>query len=1283
MPRIHFFADQAAIAKQQGDPGDEAFGPTTAAPATKFRVTSLHKGKGATNPIAYAVCRGAVRAQADVNSSLLTLVLRPDAEILPGVPISYFVYRGIRRNSLISGGELKNGIALTEKLLNDPLPAGDPLKKSPDRLGLAFHQAATGDLERLDSDAIDTLFFESTDLKPILVDGGDTLGEFDNAGFGFEIMVRSVWPPPSLGLLRNVPLANATGNLIDVSSLTGAAQRAGRESIYSYLDPCAFYGMCFDHPDGVWYGSGTGPAIAAADVQDLYDKVLANFHNANKISIDLRNDNGMSYNYYDNYGAGEILLDLDADSLKSRQRKNDALVPGPSNTEPYATGDWPLKIIDGTKFKNLQGKKYAGLRLAMNTGSPGSGAVRRRLFYDFARLYYNEQRRRKSEEPLLEPRSNQRLEADLLGNYTTFPIWTRDVVLGVPVVSAGVQGTTPLPIVFHFRLRYLRQNEEQPTAAGRYISTAGQWDNVFVLQTEPSRWKNNHSSNWWLTGHLKYVQAQLDNQQVFDGMVEAGIAVDRDPQNPGEERYTFFYVPIYVVPQPPDYRLIAGTNPAGTVGGGSRTSFFQRTESGTLYDGSCYLTIVKQTEFNAWSSQPVGNQPIDPPFDPTAYLSFLTYLENVRPDDQKEKGSNPFHSKESLYAMSFSGAEYETLLNLIGSNLDPKLHPVFLQVRRRVFPRNDDTATRRAYQALELCLAGFDAAGIHVSLDVPANGSGAVLPLSLPADGMIFCTTDAAAFEPLEVKPDAQICTQVRHESMQGATRTDEHEKDFRYFCRAIADIKRYSTSFYEEMQKLQLLGTEVILHNDVPGTKKRRRYRIKVTFDDWMRATPTPQVTIRTAAATYTEAQVDQAITQPLVTRVAANPPMAGVKAIIGESFDRVSIVKVNFDAATSEVAAESAVKARLAASAAFPAFPTPAGTTRTIDVQRSRDSTGETTGRAFFANFPGEQTARESTFGYQITKLQTLAVLDEPERNAVIAADGYGFGDVETQPTSRCLNESRYVKLNADRNVPSSQVNARFLADYTPAEISANSFDPDKLYIESVWKANGAGKDVPHRITLAELRNLGLGTYDPERPILIRVNREDVNSFAEDETVGGKKSGYHYRRRVVSTNLAHELGHAQVMIQQPLVDRVWLELEEIFDYGLANAPPYKITQLKLLTDATKFASWQLVDRASYPNAGGSPISSRFEREDAARKLLDSTIVDRNQKLRNEFFLTKTGDGHLRGSPSGQRACGVERDVDSAAIAEAVELLAKVGASLTPSFDYCFLNHDDADLNP
>ncbi len=1178
---IFFFADPSKIERQTDAPDDEvlghdeAFGPVLDSEDTQFRVTSLHKGKNGSNPAAYAVCKGRVRLQADGTGSTFTLVLAPDVEILRGLPLRFFIYRGIRRDSLFddnTGKLVRND--LTKRLLDDDDPDNDNL----DALGLAFRpeddSPSEPEFAREDTDPIDTLFFENTELKPIPVAAGDELGTFDGTAFGFEIMLGTVWDPPALKQLRRVPTSE--GNIIKVSTGNSqnlvVRQRAARERVYSYLDPCAFYGICSEKEGGTRIHHKVSDPLQTIELekpQDTYDVLLIYFHNKNRIYIDLRNDNGLSYDYYDTYRDSSILLELDSGLLNNRKKRNDDIEE--ASAESYLTHKWPLKIIPASKFDVPPNESKAALRLAMNLGER---PAERRVFFEFSYLYYSKNGVKKGDR-LFKPGAGTSLADVTPDNEAEGQAeseWTKDVVLAIPAVTNDAG--TRLPTSFYMRLRYFRQNEERPTNTNRYINTADQWDNLFIIKDDPERWANNSLTNWWRTSYTKYVEPALPNQQIYEGMVEVGVAVDKNQETLEAARYTFYYLPIYVAPEPKGYAVQSGPNVAGSSS--SKNSFFQRKEAGRTYHGSRHLELKKISQFYSHNPNPLDDTLALPPSDPENYLNFLTFLENP---EEPDPAASPNHSKESLYALSFSAAEYDALLQYARTEgFDRQLHPVFLQVKRRISPRNDNTATERAYQALELRLVGFDDTGNYHAFGIPATGPDGILPLSLPADGIIYCTNDAADFEPIDISWDyAQICVQVRHDSMAG---DDEgHESDFRYFGRAIADIKRYHPEFFQRMDRLQRLGADVTLPlRTIPGEKDKRRYRIEVTFD---------------------------------------------------KNFEGPEI-----------------------------------GTTKPTKLLTS------------FVH---------------LTALKTLTTLPD-------------FDPDNDYARYKEFNMTRYIDLNTNRLLKSSEVRKRLMADYTGTEINSNIFDPDKIYLEISTDPNDSTPTDPskyRRAPIAELKDLGYGTVSPDHAITIRISRPQVQDRHEEhfkpyEDDDGTEHrfrvrGSNPRRTIVTEIIAHELGHAESEVLEPFAALLWSKIEDFFDGKAEHPPPSQEEHLPLVRGDiakkkndkifNKIDNLRLVKRDKYPNP--TIISTKLQ------ELSDDE--DLNEQLRAEFFMARTGAGHLRGSSTGQHSCEIEHEISK-------KLYLRINKDIQagmpkdfridqfaedPGADYCFLNLDDADLNP
>ncbi len=1190
MSLIHFFASTDDIETQSGVPGDEAFGPVEKKLTSQFRVTSLHKGvlNGSvrTNPVAYSICSGRVRVQQDnTNPDLVNLVLAPNSDLINGLPIKYFIYRGIRRDSLIDSNDNLIPGEFTNILLND----GNPENNTPDALGLAFRSAIDSPpnpiFTREDDDSIDTLFFETTTLKALLINqSGLKLGLFHGEHFGFEIVIDSCWEDTTIDILRNIDISStgAKGNFIDVPNSSSTVKaRAIRERVYKYMDIAAFLGLC--KPKDISYAvsnSQNPPPIS--DYQDLYEIILKKFHNRHKIYIDIRNENGLSYNYYDKYTSNEIILIPDNTDLKWRNKIN----PEIDTNQPvsYLTHEWPIKIIDeeDPTFIIKNGSNKAGIRIALNLGDD---SVERRAIIRVGFLYYNKNGKSFFGK-LYKPKNDGSIQ-----NIVNSGNWTNEITLATPIVTIS---SVQKPIASYIRILYDRQHESIPSTPGRFVATPSSWDNLFVIKPKLNKWQNNRLTSWWLTGQLKFVSPQLGKQQVYEGLVESGVAIDRDSINMEDARLTFYYIPIISLQKPSNYRVISGTSVSGTGGiPGQPASFFQLKESGSfINDGALTLHLQKVSEY-------IGETE---PTNPDSYLNFLTYTETVpvyltdtnsiEPDEPQ---ASPNNSRESLYSISMTTNEYQSIVSEIANqNFDTSLHPVFLQASI-VNGRTSATKTERAYQKMELSLVGYDSNGLFKRFVVPTN---TVQPLSLMSDGHLFCTDAAAKFEPTPIGWNfTEICEIIKNSNNSN----EEHEADTRYYRSALSLIKRYNPVLYGRMESLRLMGAEIILH-DNPFKKVRRKYRITVDFD---------------------------------------------------------------------------------------PDF---------------HDASGSTIANAFYKGvFPGMSSPTYSNAGVKIFNLSTSQAINNLNQPSPI-------NNLYNNDAIGHLNATRYALLNRDLNLHSSQVNELFMNDYTDQEIDNDVFNGNKLYIESLYNANGNGRESSyHRITLANVKSLGLGTLNPEEPIEIRINRsnnrlgmyEDKKSsqiiefYDEYDSLLKVEKANEIDPRInfVMNILIHELGHTEYMIKNPMNNFIWSELESYFRKTT--------TDYRLVIETNKinpeFKDYYLAPYVNYPTP--SSIIPYELVPDPTNSLTDNQKKDLAHQFYQNLvameFYVKTGQGHLRGNPTAQNACLEERTlaneiskINSKIIEEIKTKRRPENASYTKTipavsvdYAYCFLNFEDSNI--
>ena len=106
------------------------------------------------------------------------------------------------------------------------------------------------------------------------------------------------------------------------------------------IDPAAFYGMHHDINGGIEYRNNSGNKQKADTKALIYEHILNPYLTKNTIYLDIRNENGYSYNYYDNYVGAIASPDKD----KELQIGETNLV---LNTKKYYTDNWPIHIVEG------------------------------------------------------------------------------------------------------------------------------------------------------------------------------------------------------------------------------------------------------------------------------------------------------------------------------------------------------------------------------------------------------------------------------------------------------------------------------------------------------------------------------------------------------------------------------------------------------------------------------------------------------------------------------------------------------------------------------------------------------------------------------------------------------------------------------------------------------------------------------------------------------------------------------------------------------------------------
>lgn len=309
---------------------------------------------------AYAITKSLVLAiPSNTNSSLLNIALLPMNTYVSGFPVKMFIYRGIKKSSLVDnvgnilesdGSWASSNILKVIKEVQDKLNSknGTNLIAKSDCLGLNFSELP-------DTTFIEKIFFDDTDtFHPLIVEGGCQIGKFAGGSTlaGVEVILDMIGYEPTFKLLKAPNHTLEIDKLVIDSNATEADKlklkfnnRFQKEEILSYLDITAFYGAA----------KNQGLRIKGADNGDNF---LQKFHNKNTVYIDIRDDWGFSYNHFFKF----------KDELNVGFYSADSAIKDPVYSGMNYYTNWPILKITDQVYNN--GKKWFYIKIPIGIGSP-------------------------------------------------------------------------------------------------------------------------------------------------------------------------------------------------------------------------------------------------------------------------------------------------------------------------------------------------------------------------------------------------------------------------------------------------------------------------------------------------------------------------------------------------------------------------------------------------------------------------------------------------------------------------------------------------------------------------------------------------------------------------------------------------------------------------------------------------------------------------------------------------------------------------------------------------
>lgn len=495
MASFHAFADMLQLEETQGE--NESFGAKN---ENEFRLTSSFQ---ITSDVkAFAVVTGTVLLQPvnpadDPNQELVNLILKPFFQTkIRFSPVKYFIYRGLKRSDFVDSNDNVNSNG-TEfiNVLNDIQDERNNVANTNDSIPIStlFGVNPTPD----NTDLIDDFFFTSDDdVQLAIADIGIYLGDFKNGEtVGFEIVLEN----PSF--FPDIEMARKLINKVKIDpNDSSQKKRKDKELVINFVDPSSYYGMHLEENIKVGAKDDTStynPSVHDIQGDAIYEVIIQQFETKNKVYLDIRNDNGYSLNYYQNYegspNAGEeIQIALSSSSL--------------AQANYYNVHNWPIHIISDAGNTSSNENEYL-LTFPMNDNpSPivfvEHGVIDSIITGNFIA----------TEDLVKDPPDG----------------WTENIIFKTPnPLSISTSEKQVSTIV---KLHFIRQIDNTVSQGANVVPTQNFTDHIFgPIGTIPN-WNTTKPTQWVSGFHKKYIDASAKGKLSFDKSVTV-VDEDTTPDN--------------------------------------------------------------------------------------------------------------------------------------------------------------------------------------------------------------------------------------------------------------------------------------------------------------------------------------------------------------------------------------------------------------------------------------------------------------------------------------------------------------------------------------------------------------------------------------------------------------------------------------------------------------------------------------------------------------------------------------------------------------------------------
>ncbi|MDC8104680.1 hypothetical protein MTQ00_09025 [Chryseobacterium sp. B21-037] len=344
MPSLAYFTSPAPVQTPGQSYG--ASGPD------KFKVSSPFTATGDQN--VYAVLKGTILLQQQTDINKVNLILRPHDQKDTKLPVKYIIYRGLKTSEFLDSTNISD-TANKVKTSGSELLTKMQAIQAQRAAGTAIPVEALfgNELAPASTKNIDEFFFKN--LAPssqlFTIDCGTDLGKFTD-----NVSIEIVLENPEFFV--TVELAKRGNHELDVTSISDPVQKKWiKDLARHFVDPAAFYGFHHNIDGGIEYRSNTNAKLVANTPALVFQNIVQKFSTKNKVYLDIRNENGYSYNYYNNYkGTG-------TDAFKNIKIGQSAA--SMTNKEYYTDG-WAVHMVAVTPGTTAENDVFLALRVNDN-----------------------------------------------------------------------------------------------------------------------------------------------------------------------------------------------------------------------------------------------------------------------------------------------------------------------------------------------------------------------------------------------------------------------------------------------------------------------------------------------------------------------------------------------------------------------------------------------------------------------------------------------------------------------------------------------------------------------------------------------------------------------------------------------------------------------------------------------------------------------------------------------------------------------------------------------------